>query len=164
MERVYIGLGSNLAEPREQLRGALKALAALPSSSLVAVSSLYISDPLGPPDQPRYNNTVAVLDTSLAPLTLLDALQAIEQAQGRKRKAERWGPRTLDLDILLFGDRLLDEPRLTVPHYHLHARAFVLYPLAEVAPDTLQLADGRHLADLLAACPFEGLERLDEAL
>jgi 2-amino-4-hydroxy-6-hydroxymethyldihydropteridine diphosphokinase len=164
MERVYIGLGSNLAEPREQLRGALKALAALPSSSLVAVSSLYISDPLGPPDQPRYNNAVAVLDSSLAPLTLLDALQAIEQAQGRKRKAERWGPRTLDLDILLFGDRLLDEPRLTVPHYHLHARAFVLYPLAEVAPDTLQLADGRHLADLLAACPFEGLERLDEAL
>jgi 2-amino-4-hydroxy-6-hydroxymethyldihydropteridine diphosphokinase len=164
MERVYIGLGSNLAEPREQLRGALKALAALPSSSLVAVSSLYISDPLGPPDQPRYNNAVAALDTSLAPLTLLDALQAIEQAQGRERKAERWGPRTLDLDILLFGDRLLDEPRLTVPHYHLHARAFVLYPLAEVAPDTLQLADGRHLADLLVACPFEGLERLDEAL
>lgn len=164
MERVYIGLGSNLAEPRDQLRGALKALAALPSSSLVAVSSLYISDPLGPPDQPRYNNAVAVLDTSLAPLTLLDALQAIEQAQGRERKAERWGPRTLDLDILLFGDRLLEEPRLTVPHYHLHARAFVLYPLAEVAPARLQLADGRHLADLLAACPFEGLERLDEAL
>lgn len=164
MERVYIGLGSNLAEPREQLRGALKALAALPSSRFISASSLYVSDPLGPPDQPRYNNAVAALDTTLPPLALLDALQAIEQAQGRTRKAERWGPRTLDLDILLYGDQLLNDARLTVPHYHLHARAFVLYPLAEVAPATLRLADGRRLADLLAACPFEGLERLDEAL
>lgn len=164
MERVYIGLGSNLAEPRQQLRNALEALEGIPSTRLVGVSSLYASDPLGPPDQPRYNNAVAVLDTSLTPLDLLDALQAIEQAQGRERKAERWGPRTLDLDILLFGDRVLAEPRLTVPHYHLHARAFVLYPLAEVAPAALRLADGRHLSELLAACPYEGLERLDQAL
>ncbi len=161
MERVYIGLGSNLAEPQQQLRGALMALDALPDSRLVAVSSLYASDPLGPADQPRYNNAVAALDTSLSPLQMLDALQAIEQAQGRERKAERWGPRTLDLDILLFGERLLDEPRLTIPHYHLHARAFVLYPLAEIAPAELQLPDGRKLAALLAACPFEGIERLD---
>ncbi len=164
MERVYIGLGSNLAEPRQQLRSALDALENIPSSRLADVSSLYVSDPLGPPDQPRYYNAVAVLDTSLAPLALLDALQAIEQAQGRERKAERWGPRTLDLDILLFGDRVLAEPRLTVPHYHLHARPFVLYPLAEVAPATLRLADGRPLTELLTACPFEGLERLDDAL
>ncbi|EQM81493.1 2-amino-4-hydroxy-6-hydroxymethyldihydropteridine diphosphokinase [Pseudomonas stutzeri] len=164
MERVYIGLGSNLAEPRQQLRNALDALENIPSSRLADVSSLYVSDPLGPPDQPRYYNAVAVLDTSLAPLALLDALQAIEQAQGRERKAERWGPRTLDLDILLFGDRVLAEPRLTVPHYHLHARPFVLYPLAEVAPATLRLADGRPLTELLTACPFEGLERLDDAL
>ncbi len=161
MERVYIGLGSNLAEPQQQLRCALMALDALPDSRLVAVSSLYASDPLGPADQPRYNNAVAALDTSLAPLQLLDALQAIEQAQGRERKAERWGPRTLDLDILLFGQRLIDEPRLTVPHYPLPARAFVLYPLAEIAPAGLQLPDGRQLAALLAACPFEGIERLD---
>lgn len=161
MERVYIGLGSNLADPRQQLRHALTALDALPDSRLVAVSSLYASDPLGPADQPRYNNAVAALDTGLAPLQLLDALQEIEQAQGRERKAERWGPRTLDLDILLFGERLLEEPRLTVPHYHLHARAFVLYPLAEIAPPELQLPDGRRLADLLAACPFHGIERLE---
>lgn len=164
MERVHIGLGSNLATPCEQLRAALAALAALPDSRLVAVSAAYASDPLGPPDQPRYLNAVAALDTRLAPLQLLDALQAIELAQGRERKDERWGPRTLDLDILLFGDRLIDEPRLQVPHYHLHARPFVLYPLADVAPVDLQLPDGRTLAALLAACPFSGLERQREAL
>ena len=164
MERVYIGLGSNLAEPRRQLRGALDALTCIRDSQLAAVSSLYLSDPLGPADQPRYNNAVAALDTSLSPLALLDALQAIERAQGRERKAERWGPRTLDLDILLFGNRLISEPRLTVPHYHMHARAFVLYPLAEIAPAELKLADGRMLAELLAACPFEGLERLGDPL
>lgn len=160
MERVYVGLGSNLAEPLQQLRDALRAIAALAQTSLVGVSSFYASDPLGPADQPRYVNAVAALDTALAPLELLDALQAVEQAQGRQRKAERWGPRTLDLDILLFGDRLIDEPRLQVPHYHLHERAFVLYPLAELAPATLRLADGRSLDALLAACPFRGLERL----
>ncbi|UNG19723.1 2-amino-4-hydroxy-6-hydroxymethyldihydropteridine diphosphokinase [Stutzerimonas zhaodongensis] len=164
MERVYIGLGSNLAEPRRQLRGALDALTCIRDSQLAVVSSLYLSDPLGPADQPRYNNAVAALDTSLSPLALLDALQAIELAQGRERKAERWGPRTLDLDILLFGNRLISEPRLAVPHYHMHARAFVLYPLAEIAPAELKLADGRMLAELLAACPFEGLERLGDPL
>lgn len=161
MPRVYLGLGSNLAEPLAQLRGALTALAALPQSQLVGRSSFYASDPLGPADQPRYVNAVAALDSELTPLQLLDALQAIELNQGRARKAERWGPRTLDLDILLFGDLILDEPRLCVPHYHMHARAFVLYPLAELAPD-LRLPDGRALIDLLAACPFEGIERLTE--
>jgi 2-amino-4-hydroxy-6-hydroxymethyldihydropteridine diphosphokinase len=164
MDRVYIGLGSNLAEPRRQLRSALDALTRIPDTQLAAVSSLYLSDPLGPPDQPRYHNAVAALNTSLPPLALLDALQAIELAHGRQRKAERWGPRTLDLDILLFGDRLISDARLTVPHYHMHARAFVLYPLAEIAPDGLQLADGRSLAVLVASCPYEGLERLGEPL
>ncbi|MFC5695047.1 2-amino-4-hydroxy-6-hydroxymethyldihydropteridine diphosphokinase [Pseudomonas sp. GCM10022186] len=161
MERVYIGLGSNLAEPVSQLRGALAALADLPQTRLAAVSSLYASDPLGPPDQPRYVNAVAALDTGLTPLQLLDELQAIELAQGRVRKDERWGPRTLDLDILLFGQRRIDEPRLQVPHYHMHARAFVLYPLAEIAGD-LRLPDGGSLQELLDACPFEGLERLPD--
>jgi 2-amino-4-hydroxy-6-hydroxymethyldihydropteridine diphosphokinase len=159
MERVYIGLGSNLAEPLKQLRGALAALATLPQTQLLAQSSFYVSDPLGPADQPRYVNAVAALDSALEPLVLLDALQAIELSQGRERKAERWGPRTLDLDILLFGERLLNNARLTVPHYHMHARPFVLYPLAELAPE-LCLPDGRALSELLAACPFAGLERL----
>lgn len=161
MERVYVGLGSNLAEPLQQLRSALAALGELPQTALVAHSSIYASDPLGPPDQPRYVNAVAALDTELQPWELLDALQRIEQEQGRVRKAERWGPRTLDLDILLFGDRLIDDERLCVPHYHMHARPFVLYPLAELAAE-LQLPDGRSLTTLLAACPFTGLERLPE--
>ncbi|WP_339530936.1 2-amino-4-hydroxy-6-hydroxymethyldihydropteridine diphosphokinase [Pseudomonas mucidolens] len=158
MERIYIGMGSNLAAPDQQLRSALEALAQLPDSTFVGVSAFYQSDSLLP-GQPRYTNAVAALDSALAPLALLDALQAIENDQGRER-LERWGPRTLDLDILLFGDRLIDEPRLQVPHYQLHLRAFVLYPLAELAPADLQLPNGHTLGDLLAACPFVGLERL----
>lgn len=156
--RAYIGLGSNLDAPVEQLRSALRALDQLDGCHLVASSALYTSDSLLP-GQPRYTNAVAALDTTLAPLALLDALQAVENDQGRVR-AERWGPRTLDLDILLFGDQVLDLPRLKVPHYHMHARPFVLYPLAELVPADFQLADGRALAHLLQACPFVGLERL----
>lgn len=156
--RVYIGLGSNLADPAEQLRNALQALDQIAGSQLVAVSSFYASDSLSP-GQPRYTNAVAALDTAQQPLPLLDALQAIEAAQGRERK-ERWGPRTLDLDILLYGDQVIDIPRLKVPHYHMQARPFVLYPLAELVPQDFCLADQRRLADLLADCPFVGLERL----
>ena len=158
MERIYIGMGSNLAAPEQQLRSAIQALAQLPGTQLAGVSAFYQSDSLLP-GQPPYTNAVAALDSHLAPLDLLDALQAIENDQGRER-LERWGPRTLDLDILLFGDRLIDEPRLKVPHYQMHLRPFVLYPLAELAPSTLQLSDGRQLSDLLAACPFVGLERI----
>ena len=160
MERVYIGMGSNLAAPDQQLRSAVEALAQLPGTALVGVSAFYQSDSLLP-GQPRYTNAVAALDSDLAPLDLLDALQAIENDQGRER-LERWGPRTLDLDILLFGERLIDEPRLKVPHYQMHLRAFVLYPLAELVPADLQLPDGQTLGELLAACPFVGLERLPQ--
>ncbi|EKT4521983.1 2-amino-4-hydroxy-6-hydroxymethyldihydropteridine diphosphokinase [Pseudomonas putida] len=156
--RVYIGLGSNLDAPTEQLRSALQALDQIADTRLAAASALYTSDSLLP-GQPRYTNAVAALDTSLAPLDLLDALQGIENDQGRVRK-ERWGPRTLDLDILLFGEEVIDVPRLKVPHYHMQARPFVLYPLAELVPADFRLADGRSLAQLLEACPFVGLERL----
>jgi 2-amino-4-hydroxy-6-hydroxymethyldihydropteridine diphosphokinase len=158
MERIYIGMGSNLAAPQEQLRNAVQALTQLPKTQMTGVSAFYQSDSLLP-GQPRYTNAVAALESALTPLELLDALQAIENQQGRER-LERWGPRTLDLDILLFGDRLIDEPRLKVPHYQMQERAFVLYPLAELAPAQLELADGRRLSDLLAACPFVGLDRL----
>nr|WP_222935683.1 2-amino-4-hydroxy-6-hydroxymethyldihydropteridine diphosphokinase [Pseudomonas marginalis] len=154
-------MGSNLAAPDQQLRSAVEALAQLPDTCVAGVSAFYQSDSLLP-GQPRYTNAVAALDSRLAPLDLLDALQAIENDQGRER-LERWGPRTLDLDILLFGDRLIDEPRLKVPHYQMHLRAFVLYPLAELAPAALQLPDGKRLSALLEACPFVGLERLPVA-
>lgn len=158
MPRVYIGLGSNLDDPRQQLESALQSLEQLPATDLVAVSSFYTSDSLSP-GQPRYTNAVAALDSTLEPVALLDALQSIENAQGRVRK-ERWGARTLDLDILLYGDQVIDEPRLKVPHYHMQARPFVLYPLAELVPADFLLADQRPLAQLLTDCPFVGLERL----
>lgn len=164
MEQLYIGLGSNLAEPVQQLDAALLALAQLPDTRLVATSAYYSSAPLGPSDQPRYTNAVAHLETGLAPHALLDHLQAIELSQGRQRKAERWGPRTLDLDILLFGERIIDDERLRVPHYHMHARPFVLLPLAELCPADFTLADGRQLANLLHHCPVDPtLQRLPAA-
>lgn len=161
MEQVYIGLGSNLSAPEQQLNAALKALAQLPNSRLISCSAYYSSAPLGPSDQPRFTNAVALLETALPPHQLLDHLQRIELKQGRQRQAERWGPRTLDLDILLFGERLIDDARLCVPHYHMHARPFVLQPLAELCAADFQLPDGRLLADLLIHCPVDpSLRRL----
>jgi 2-amino-4-hydroxy-6-hydroxymethyldihydropteridine diphosphokinase len=130
---VYVGLGSNLQNPREQVRRALQELARLPGTRLDRHSSLYRSTPLGPQDQPDYVNAVACLATELEPLSLLDALQAIEQAHGRVRD-RHWGARTLDLDILLYGDRVIALPRLQVPHPQMHLRSFVLKPLLEIAP------------------------------
>ncbi len=159
MQRCFIALGSNQADPGAQVTRAFDALQCLPQSRLLARSSLYRSDPLGPQDQPAFINAVAMLDTELAPEALLDALQSIEQQAGRLRQAERWGPRILDLDLLLYANRIIDTPRLQVPHYHMHARSFVLYPLAELAPD-LTMPDGTPLHDLLEACPATGLQRL----
>jgi 2-amino-4-hydroxy-6-hydroxymethyldihydropteridine diphosphokinase len=157
--RTYIGLGSNLNEPKAQLLRAIEALRQLPQSRLTAVSHLYRSAPMGPTGQPDYINAVAMFDTCLSPLSLLDALQGIEKAQGRVRSAERWGPRTLDLDLLLYGAQVIDSERLTVPHPGLGERNFVLYPLSELSPE-LVLPDGRSMGRLLAACSTEGLERL----
>ncbi len=157
--RVYIGLGSNLSDPLRQLRQALQTLALLPASRLVAQSRFYRSRPLGPQDQPDYLNAVAALDTELAAEELLRQLQAIEQGQGRVRGALRWGPRTLDLDILLYGDAVIDSSRLKVPHPGLAQRNFVIYPLYELAPD-LVLPDGRMLRTLRDACSADGLEPL----
>ena len=161
--RAYIGLGSNLGDPLAQLRSAVKALAQLPGSRLTAVSRFYRSSPMGPSDQPDYLNAVAMLDTRLGAEQLLDALQAIEQAQGRVRGPERWGPRTLDLDLLLYGAECIDSERLQVPHPGIAERGFVLYPLADIAPE-LVLPDGRSLRELLAACPREGLSVLESGV
>lgn len=159
MPQCFIGLGSNQADPAQQLRRACVAIAALADTHVLQCSPFYRSVPLGPADQPDYVNAVIAVDTDLPALTLLDGLQEIERSQGRIRNGERWGPRTLDLDILLYGTQQLDLPRLKVPHYHMHARPFVLYPLADIAP-TLRLPDGTELAELLSKCPAEGLERL----
>ena len=146
MAIAYIALGSNLHTPREQLKRALNALAQLPQTQLMAVSSFYRSKPHGPQDQPDYLNAVVEISTALSPLALLDELQRIENEQGRVR-LRRWGERTLDLDILLYGDEIIQTERLTVPHYDMHNREFVIVPLAEIAPN-LVLPNGQKLAEL----------------
>ncbi len=158
--RAYIGLGSNLADPLAQLAKAVKALQTLPASRLTALSRFYCSSPMGPADQPDYLNAVAMLDTRLNALELLDALQAIENEQGRVRGSQRWGPRTLDLDLLLYGTEVIDTDRLKVPHPGLSERNFVLFPLADIAPE-LVLPDGRRLQDLLAGCSRDGLVTIE---
>lgn len=144
--KAYIALGSNLAQPINQLNQALTALANLPNSNLVAHSSFYQSKPLGPQDQPDYVNAVACIMTSLMPLELLDKLQQIEQQQGRIR-LRRWGERTLDLDILLYENLIIQTERLTIPHYDMQNREFVIIPLVEIAPDLL-LPNGNSVQQL----------------
>ncbi|WP_313081655.1 2-amino-4-hydroxy-6-hydroxymethyldihydropteridine diphosphokinase [Atlantibacter sp.] len=158
MTRVYLAIGSNLASPLEQVNAALAALADIPESQLVAVSDFYRTPPLGPQDQPDYLNAAVELETALAPEALLDHTQRIELQQGRERKAHRWGPRTLDLDIMLFGEMQIETPRLTVPHYDMKNRAFMLLPLAQIAPD-LRFPDGDKLSDLLANLDPSGISR-----
>lgn len=155
MTTCYIGLGSNLANPMHQLQSALEAIAGLPQTRLVASSLFYRSAPLGPAGQPDYINAVAAIDTGLPPSDLLSALQAIENRQGRVR-GERWGARTLDLDILLYGHAQISQPDLVIPHPEMANRNFVLYPLADLAPN-LVLPDGRPLQDLLANISSEGI-------
>lgn len=117
MTLVYIAIGSNLASPLEQVNAAVNALADIPDSRVISVSSFYRTPPTGPQDQPDYLNVAVALETALTAEALLNHTQRIELQQGRTRKAERWGPRTLDLDIMLFGDDVINSPRLTVPHY-----------------------------------------------
>ena len=147
----YVGLGSNLADPRSQVSRAIDELALLPGCTLCVRSSLYATVPVGPVDQPDFINAVVSLASTLAPLALLGALQAIEQTHGRQRDGTRWGPRTLDLDLLLYGEDALDLPDLVLPHPEIANRAFVLVPLAEIAPAGLIVPGQGRVADLLAA-------------
>lgn len=155
----YIGLGSNLNEPSSQLSSALKVIHEHPNMSIQTCSHFYASAPMGPSDQPRYVNAVAKVSTSLTPIELLDALQFIEQQHGRERKGEQWGPRTLDLDILLFDNLTMTNERLTLPHYGMEEREFVLVPLFEISPD-LMMQDGRTLASWVYNCDLNGLQRM----
>jgi 2-amino-4-hydroxy-6-hydroxymethyldihydropteridine diphosphokinase len=151
----YIGLGSNLDNPSHQVTSAIAELGDLEETQVIAVSRLYQSAPLGPAGQGDYINAAVAISTELAPDTLLADLQAIENRHGRVR-AERWGPRTLDLDILLYGDLILDSPALHIPHPGLASRNFVLLPLADIAPN-LRLPKGETLAQLLANVSAEGI-------
>lgn len=157
--RAYIGLGSNLDSPKEQVTTAIAEITALEGVDAVKASSLYRSLPMGPQDQPDYINAVVAVDTHLDPHTLLDALQQLEQEHGRER-IRHWGERTLDLDIIVYDDLILTDERLNIPHPGLAERAFVLYPLAEVAP-TLIVPTHGPISELLAQCNATGLERLD---
>jgi 2-amino-4-hydroxy-6-hydroxymethyldihydropteridine diphosphokinase len=156
----YIGLGSNLADPVQQVRSARLDCAAIPGVWEIAFSSLYRSPPMGPQDQPDYVNAVMAVSTDLTAPTLLRHLQRIEQAHGRVRSERRWIARTLDLDLLIYGGHRIKTSELTVPHPGLSQRAFVVYPLAEIAPELVVPGLGR-VADLVVNCPRDGLERIE---
>lgn len=153
MTVVYIAIGSNLASPLEQVNTAVRAIGEIPESRLLAVSSFYRTPPLGPQDQPDYLNAAVALETNLAPEALLDHTQRIERQQGRVRKAERWGPRTLDLDIMLFGQEVIHTEKLTVPHYDMKNRSFMLWPLFEIAPELHFPDDKQPLNEYLRRLP-----------
>lgn len=156
----YVALGGNLGEPRRQILDAMDALARLPSTRLLRRSRLYRTPPWGVLEQPPFVNAAALLETALGPHALLDELLAIEQRAGRVR-AGRNGPRTLDLDLLHMDGVQLDDARLTLPHPRIGERAFVLLPLADLAPELVLPGQGR-VADLLAGVDARGCERLDE--
>lgn len=163
-EQVFIGLGSNIhhsefGSPMNQLRLAAAAISEDEAVSNLQLSSLFASNPMGPQDQPDYINAVAQLHCNCPADHLLDKLQQIEQHFGRVRKEERWGPRTLDLDILLFDQQIIQTKRLTIPHYGIAEREFVLVPLFELAPDMV-MPDGRPIAAWVANCTLKGLKRL----
>ncbi|AOE50760.1 2-amino-4-hydroxy-6-hydroxymethyldihydropteridine diphosphokinase [Kangiella sediminilitoris] len=154
----YIALGSNLNHPEQQIIRALQALDGLPGSYLLAYSSFYQSAPMGPQDQPSYINAVAKLSTALSPIELLDALQKIEDTQGRKRE-KRWGARTIDLDIILYDHTIMQTERLILPHYGAKERDFVLLPLSEISP-RLTFPDGESVQEALQHCQNYGLQKI----
>ena len=160
MTLAAIGLGANLGDAAATLREAIAELARLPRTELLRASRLYRTPAWGVTEQPDFINAVALVETTLSPRDLLDALLAIERSFGRTRlDGERWGPRTLDLDLLLHGDAMIDEPGLRVPHPHLHERAFALLPLAEIAPES-EIPGIGMVGKLAAGMAVDGIEAL----
>ncbi len=160
MVEAYIGLGSNLDNPAEKIRQARLAIAEQATLTEGVFSSLYSSPPMGPQDQPDYVNAVMSVKTDLLAIDLLRLLQKIEHDFGRERKGQRWGARTLDLDLLMYGDQQIQLPDLIVPHNGIAERAFVLYPLQDIANEDLYIPGKGFLKDLLANCPLDGLEKI----
>ena len=157
MNIAYIGLGSNLSNPKKQIIDAIAKIRQLDKTHVTAITSLYFSRPMGPQDQPDYMNAVLALQTELSPLLLLDQLQTIENDAGRVRKDNRWGARILDLDIILYNDERINNARLTVPHYGMQDREFVLLPLAEIT-NNLILPDGKNVSVLADTIENNGLK------
>jgi 2-amino-4-hydroxy-6-hydroxymethyldihydropteridine diphosphokinase len=156
----YVGIGSNLEDPRRNVEQALEELKSLERTTLLRHSSLYRSAPIGYSEQPQFVNAVAALETALAPERLLDELQAIEARHGRRRSFAN-APRTLDLDLLLYGKQTIRLPRLTVPHPRMHERAFVLRPLLELDPQA-EIPGKGNAAELLAGCSTQDVQRISE--
>lgn len=154
--RVYIGLGANLNKPKQTIEQAIAELDSIPDSKVIAVSKIYSSTPMGPSDQPDYINAVALLETSLSAHQLFSHTCRIEQLHGRTRTGEHWGPRTLDLDILLFGNEKINDEQLTIPHYGLKEREFVIYPMLDIDPD-LTLPCGTQIQSLTEHVPLNGM-------
>lgn len=168
-EQVYIGLGSNLEKPKQQIKRAVAELKSLPDTQYMKDSGLYLSKPLvveglqqheQPQDQPDYYNAVALLETALTPLKLLDCLQAIERRQGRVRD-QHWGPRTIDLDMLMYGQEQIDENRLQVPHPGLCEREFVLYPMQRLNAE-IHIPGHGMLKEIIKMCPENGIRYVGE--
>ena len=156
--RAYVALGSNLQDPQQQVLRAFDELNGLPHTRVVACSALYRTAPVGYDNQPDFINAAAEVETELTPLALLRALLALETAHGRERPFPN-APRVLDLDLLLYDDLTMHDAELTLPHPRLHERGFVLYPLADIAPD-LRIPGKGAVRDLLPACADQGVERL----
>jgi 2-amino-4-hydroxy-6-hydroxymethyldihydropteridine diphosphokinase len=154
----YVAIGSNLADPRRQVEQAFDALAGLADTRLIRRSGLWRSRPMGPRDQPEFVNAAAGLLTTLGPRELLVAMQAIERYMGRTQPVEHWGPRVIDLDLVVFSDECRDEPGLSLPHPGLHQRNFVLYPLAEIAAE-LWVPGFARVCRLRDQVSPEGIER-----
>ena len=159
MTIVYIGIGSNLSSPVKQVKTAIANLTILPETMILNQSSFYESQPVGPQDQPDYINAVVTLETALSPEALLKALQALEESQGRERLGIRWGARIIDLDILLYGNKVIQTKTLSIPHPQLKIREFVLYPLAEIAKDLI-LPTGEPVSTLRVQCFEKGITQL----
>ena len=157
----YVGLGSNLGDPEQQVTRAIDSLGQIAGCRLVAQSSLYESEPMGPADQPRYINAVVCLDSHLPAIALLGHLHEIEDAHDRDRTVGRWGPRTLDLDLLLFGNQRSDAVEMILPHPGLTERNFVVYPLAQIAPE-LVLPDGTPVVELANQLGMKGLREIED--
>ncbi len=161
MVDVYIGLGSNLKAPAEKILQARNSIADQSKMTELSFSSLYSSPPMGPKDQPDYVNAVICIRTDLSAIELLRALQKIENDFGRDRTVERWGARTLDLDILLYGDQQIEHPDLKVPHIGLSNRAFVLHPLQEIVSEDMIIPGKGEIKHLVSQCPLDGLEKIN---